>query len=90
MNPKFIKYLIGIGIVIFLINTSSAVTHLQIGEIELTYKNFTFESDDLCTYDDNWCNRVDLPNKTIIYGSIETEVEVPEGSKDVDVWIHIS
>ena len=93
-TKNFIKlFTLGIFISIFISITFStaslAVTHDQIGEVELTYKNFTFGIDDVCTAKNNWCGKVDFTEKAIVYGTIESEVFVPAGTKEVYVWIHI-
>ena len=91
-GKKFIG-LIAPGIIFILIifsNSSFAIIHSQLGEVELSYKNFTYNSSDICTKDNNWCGKVEFTEKAIVYGSIETEVSVPEGTKDVYVWIHLS
>lgn len=79
----------GIIILIAFSTASSAVTHDQIGEVELTYKNFTFGVNDVCTAKNNWCGKVDFTEKAVIYGTIESEVSVPAGTKEVYVWISI-
>jgi hypothetical protein len=89
-TKNFIElFALGIFILITFSTASLAVTHDQIGEVELTYRNFTFGIDDVCTAKNNWCGKVDFTEKAIVYGTIESEVFVPAGTKEVYVWIHI-
>jgi exo-beta-1,3-glucanase (GH17 family) len=43
----------------------------------------------VCTYEDNWCGWADYPGKTIIYGYMKKEIEVPEGADELEVTIQL-
>jgi hypothetical protein len=56
--------------------------------IILTYHNF--DLNDVCTPEDNYCGWANAPGKAVVYGSMTTDINVPEGASELEVTISIS
>jgi hypothetical protein len=54
----------------------------------LTYHDF--DLDDVCTPEDNYCGWASAPGNAIVYGSMTTDINVPEGASELEVTIRIS
>ncbi|MBE9593341.1 MAG: hypothetical protein IMF19_07650 [Proteobacteria bacterium] len=57
--------------------------------ISITLTYYDFNLDEVCTYEDNYCGWVTVPGKAIIYGSMTTNITVPEGASELEVTISI-
>jgi hypothetical protein len=56
--------------------------------ITLTYHDF--DLNDVCTPEDNYCGWANAPGKAVVYGSMATDINVPEGASELEVTISIS
>ena len=57
--------------------------------IFLYYYDFTYAPGDVCTPDNNWCGYATPAPKAVVYGSMQTTLDVPAGSPRVNVTIQI-
>jgi hypothetical protein len=68
-------------------NIKASVTPIFYPPI-LTYHDF--DLNDVCTPEDNYCGWANAPGKAVVYGSMTTDIHVPERASELVVTISIS